>query len=39
MKHILRCYGDIYEIEIERAEGCHIYDVAGNRYTDFEAGF
>lgn len=38
MKHVLRCYGEIYDVEIERAEGCHIYDVAGRRYTDFEAG-
>lgn len=38
MKSVLRCYGEIYDIEIERAEGCYLYDAAGRRYIDFEAG-
>lgn len=38
MEHILRCYGDIYDIEIVRAQGTHLYDRDGRRYVDFEAG-
>lgn len=38
MKNILRCYGEIYDIEMARAEGCYLYDSFGRRYTDFEAG-
>ena len=34
----MRCYGEIYDVEIERAADCYLYDAAGRRYTDFEAG-
>ena len=27
-----------YPIVIHRGKGCHVYDVAGNRYLDFISG-
>lgn len=38
MEHILRCYGDIYDVSVVKGEGCYLYDSEGNKYVDFEAG-
>ena len=38
MEHILRCYGDIYDVRVVRGEGCYLYDSEGNKYVDFESG-
>ena len=39
MSHVLRCSGyDLVLTDIVQGQGCFLYDVDGNRYTDFEAG-
>jgi acetylornithine/N-succinyldiaminopimelate aminotransferase len=36
-QYLLQNYGR-YPIVIHRGKGCHVYDVAGNRYLDFISG-
>ncbi|MDF2522251.1 MAG: aspartate aminotransferase family protein, partial [Clostridia bacterium] len=39
MEHVLNCTG--YELlvdDIQKAEGCYLYDSKGKRYIDFESG-
>ncbi len=39
MEHVLECsgYGSV-KTDMVRAEGCYVYDAAGRRYVDLEAG-
>jgi acetylornithine/N-succinyldiaminopimelate aminotransferase len=37
MQHILKCH-EIAKTDFVRGQNCHLYDLAGRRYTDFESG-
>jgi acetylornithine/N-succinyldiaminopimelate aminotransferase len=37
MDHILKCH-EIFKTDFVRAENCHLYDVHGKKYVDFESG-
>ncbi len=36
--HLIRYGGDLYPEVIERAEGCYVWDAAGNKVLDFTSG-
>ncbi|HET9914599.1 MAG TPA: aspartate aminotransferase family protein [Anaerolineales bacterium] len=37
MDHILKCH-EIFKTDFVRGENCHLYDVHGKKYVDFESG-
>lgn len=37
-KHLSPVWTHLSQIVVERAEGCYLYDPAGNRYLDFTSG-